>query len=397
MLSSCAGARARTANFGRTSRRELIDLTTKEILARPPDEVRAGAIAAIEQGINHSTDVIGIEPLRKAIARRLAMATGLIWRTDEVAVTAGAKPALFNAALAILNPGDEVLIPCPYWSTFASHVVLAGAKPIFVKLDARDDYRPRIERLEQTLTSATRAIVVNTPGNPTGAILDGELLRAIADFAVRNGLWIIFDECDSAFVFEPSRHHHILSVNPAARSCTLIVNSFSTSLALAGWRLGYVAGPQDVIAAVRAVQDQTMSSPNVITQHGVLAYLRCHDDHFEQAMRTSLGFNRAQGLDAFSRLMCTPLPVAQGGCSYYLDLSDLLAQVGQRNGICSAGDLARFLSEEAGVAVATGSEFGDHNGIRISYSVDPGVLRRGLERLIDALNDLMSSHQPGSH
>jgi len=392
-FSTSGTAKARVAaKAAAEAGRQIIDLSAGEIWCDPPEALRAGAIAAIERGINRYTDTIGIDELREAIAERLSTVTAKPWQADEVAVTAGGKQALFNAAMAILNPGDEVIIPAPYWSTFPAQVQLAGATPVFVETRA-NGYVPLIKDIRAAVTPATRAIIVNTPGNPTGAVFGRALLGGITELAIRRNLWIIFDECYGSFAYPPARHENIVSTLPQVRSRTLLVGSFSKSLALTGWRLGYLAGPAEVIAAARALQSHTTSNPNVIAQYAVLAHLKNDGGRFEQTLRARLSEARTRGLDILSRLAQVPRPLAQGGFYFYLDLSALLANKLQRGTFADADDIVRLLIERAGVAAVSGTAFGDPAGIRLSYGVPLEALERGLSAVVDALNHMSAGQR----
>ena len=385
--SGTAGARA-AAKAATAGGRQVFDLSAGEVICEPAGGAVAGAIAALERGENRYTDTIGIAPLREAIARRLSSETGQVWSADEVAVTAGAKQGLFNAVMAVLNPGDEVLIPVPYWTTFPAQVLLAGAQPMRVDTRA-NGYLPRIEDLRAALTPATRAIIINTPNNPTGAVYDRALLGDIAEFAIQARLWVVFDECYSSFVWEPLRHHNIVSVVPEVRSRTLVVNAFSKQLALTGWRLGYVAGPPAVIAAVKALQGHTTSNPNVIAQHGVLAHLLQEvDTGFERGLHHRLHQARSAGLEILAGLERELVPTAQGGFYFYLDLARLLAAKPRAGIIADADDVARVLLEEAGVAGVSGTAFGDPSGLRLSYGAPVEILLPALRRVVGALNGM---------
>lgn len=381
-------ARARAAaKAAAAGGRRVIDLSAGEIWCEPPGTVLAGAMAAIERGENRYTDTVGIPLLRESIAQRVSCDTGQVWSADEVAVTAGAKQALFNAAMVVLNPGDEVLIPAPYWTTFPAQVQIAGAKAVFVDTRA-DGYLPRIDNLRAAITSATRAIVVNTPNNPTGAVYDRTLLEGIAELAMRANLWVIFDECYSSFVHEPKHHESIASIAPEVRSRTLIVNAFSKQLALTGWRLGYLVGPKEVIAAVKTLQSHTTSNPNVIAQYAALAHLESGDRSFEAGLRSMLGAARTRGLEILSGLKDVAQPGARGGFYFYLDLSPIIARCDQDGSRIDIDEIARLLIEKGAVASVSGSAFGDPTGLRLSYGVPLDKLESGLTRLVETLNTL---------
>lgn len=388
LLNSSDTVAARTTLKAAASNgRELIDLTAEEIWSGLAPSARDGAIAAINLNLNRYTDTVGLIELRHALARRISAETAQPWSEAEIAVTNGAKQALFNAAMVLLNPGDEVLIPAPYWTTFPAQIVVAGATPVFIET-RYNNYVPRLTDLAAAVTSKTKAIVVNTPNNPTGVIYGRDTLAGIAQFAIDRHLWIIFDECYGAFAHAPHRHHSIVSVAPLARDRTLIVNSFSKSLALSGWRIGYLAGPKAVISATKALQSHTTSSPNVIAQHALLHYLERGDIYFQTLLQRQVGNARALGLSILSALRLVPQPAAQGGFYFYLDLTELQRQAKAKGRELDADDVVNALLTDAGVATVSGTVFGDPAGIRISYGVDLELLDKGLRRLTAGLNEL---------
>ncbi|MBB3458816.1 aspartate aminotransferase [Rhizobium sp. BK313] len=379
-----ASARAASAKG-----RDIIDLSAGEISANLPSTISEGAIDAIRRGINGYTDTIGMAELRQALAHKLSQETGQAYSFEEIAVTGGAKQALFNATLVLLDPGDQVIVPAPYWSTFAAQVLLAGAQPVSV--DTRENgYVPNIADIESALTPRTRAIVVNTPNNPTGAVYDDQTLVAIAELALAHDLWVIFDECYGAFTHQGRRHRSIVSLVPQIRSRTITVNSFSKSLAMTGWRIGYMAAPAAVVSAVKALQSHSTSNPNVIAQHAVLHHLQNGDREAEAILREQLTAARSLGLEILSKLKDVDLPAAEGGFYLYLDLSRLL---GSSNSVWAgktADDVAAALLEETGVVVVPGTVFGDPTGLRLSYGGLPDRLRAGCHRLVaflDTRND----------
>lgn len=382
--SGTAAARA-AAKAAADAGKEIIDLTAGEIWCDLAPAIRDGAIDAINKGINRYTDTVGMMELREALARKVSLDTGQIWKAEEVAVTSGAKQALFNAAMVLLNPGDEVIVPAPYWTTFPAQVLIAGGMPVFV--DTRSNgFIPRIADIRAAVTDRTRAIVINTPNNPTGSVYDVQTLVGIAELAIKRNLWIIFDECYGDFVHGHQTHHPIVSLVPDVRSRTLIVNAFSKSLALTGWRIGYLAGPKEVINAVKALQSHTTSNPNVIAQHAVLAHLQRTDGGYESRLRSQLASARQVGLNALSSLMRVPVPKAQGGFYFYLDLSDLLQPTLMNGAAVTADEVVNSLLSEAGVAAVSGTAFGDPAGLRLSYGIPPEKLETGLSRLVDVLN-----------
>jgi aspartate aminotransferase len=382
--SGTAAARA-AAKAAADSGKEIIDLTAGEIWGDLAPTIRHGAIAAINKGVNRYTDTVGLIELRQSLAQKVSLETGQVWQADEIAVTTGAKQALFNTAMVLLNPGDEVVIPAPYWTTFPAQVLIAGGTPVFV--DTRGNgYVPRVEDIAAAITSKTRAIVINTPSNPTGAVYDRDTLAGIAKLAIARNLWIIFDECYGAFVHSSEAHHPIVALVPDVRSRTIIINAFSKSLALTGWRIGYLAGPKEIINAVKALQSHTTSNPNVIAQYAVLAHLERGDGSYEAKLRGQLASARQRGLAALSSLARVPLPAAQGGFYFYLDLSDLVRPDLSQHAVKTADDVVNRLLAEAGVACVSGTAFGDPLGLRLSYGIPTEQLETGLWRLVAVLN-----------
>ncbi|UVO30488.1 pyridoxal phosphate-dependent aminotransferase [Bradyrhizobium arachidis] len=377
----------RTAATEGTARSEdIIDLTAGEIWSELAPSVREGAIAAINGNLNRYTDPIGLLELRRALACKVSAETAQPWSADEIAVTSGAKQALFNAALALLNPGDEVLIPAPYWTTFPAQIVLAGGRPVFVE-SRHNNFVPRLTDLAAAITSKTKAIVINTPNNPTGTVYDRDTLAGMAELATERNLWIIFDECYGAFAHPPHTHHSILSVAPQARVRILIVNSFSKSLALTGWRIGYLAGPKAIISAVKALQNQTTSNPNVIAQHALLYHLKSGDSAFELELQRHISAARALGISILSTLKQVSPPAAQGGLFFYLDLSGFQRRPTANGCEFHPDDISDALLMNAGVATVSGTAFGDSSGLRLSYGIDLESLGKGLRRLTTALNE----------
>ncbi|MGF6312551.1 aspartate aminotransferase [Bradyrhizobium sp. i1.8.4] len=386
LFKSSDTAAAWTAAKAAAARAEqIIDLTAEEIRSDLAPMVREGTIIAINRNVDHNTETGDPKELRHAIARNISTETSQPWSADEVAVTGGSKHALFNAAMVLLNPGDEVLIPVPHWTSFPAQILLAGGTPIFI--ETRDNnYVPKLSDLAAAVTSKTKAIVVNSPNNPTGTIYDRETLAEIAQLAIERDLWIVFDECYAAFAHAPHIHHPIVSVAPAARVRTLIVNSFSKSLALTGWRIGYLAGPRAVISAAQALQRDTTHNPNLIAQHALLHQLNCGDDAFQQKLQRQVGDARTLGLFILSTLRSIPQPAAQGGFHFYLDLKGWQRRTKGPGPEFNADDVVNVLLMDAGVATVSGTVFGDPAGVRLSYGVDLGSLDKGLRRLCATLN-----------
>lgn len=367
--------------------KDIIDLTGGEILSDLAPTVRDGAVDAIDRQISRSSDPVGLFELRRALARALSAETAQPWSADELVITNGARQALFNVAMVILNPGDEVLIPAPCGDTFPANVALAGGTPVFV--DTRHhNYIPRIADLAAAVTPKTKMILINTPNNPTGVIYGRETLADVAQFAADLNIWILFDESYRAFAHAPHTHCSIIAAAPQARERVLIVNSFSNSLALSGWRVGYLAGPSSVISVIGALQGHTTGGGNIIAQHALVRYLERGDIYYQALLQRHVANARALGLSILSSLKFVPAPPAQGGFHFYLDLTELQKRAKADGHELSADIIVNALLTNAGVATVSGTVFGDPSAVRVSYAIELGLLQRGLRRLTATLNGL---------
>ncbi|WFU85577.1 aminotransferase class I/II-fold pyridoxal phosphate-dependent enzyme [Bradyrhizobium sp. CIAT3101] len=246
--------------------------------------------------------------------------------------------------------------------------MVAGGTPLFIQT-RHNGYVPRLTNFTAAITSKTKAIVINTPNNPTGTVYDRDTLADIGQLAIDRNLWIIFDECYGAFTQTPHTHHPIVSVAPQARAWTLIVNSFSKSVAPTDWRVGYLAGPKAVISAVKALQGHTTSNSNVIAQQAVLRHLEAGDTAFQLQLQCRVANARALGLSILSALTSVPQPATQGGFYFYLDLTELQrrTKVGDRE--LNADDVVSALLIDANVATVSSTAFGDPAGVRLSYGI----------------------------
>lgn len=382
---ACARGDAKVAGIVRS---QIIDLAAGEVIIEPPLSVREGAIAAINVGGNRYADAIGLTTLRRAIAEKLSAETGIEWSREEIVITAGEKQALLDATLALIDPGDEVIIIRPCCPTFPSLVLLAGATPVFV--DARRPrYIPDITAIRNAVSPSTKAIMINSPNNPTGAVYDRTTLQKLADIATDAQLWIIFDECHSRFVFTGvGRHTSIVRAHPGVRSRTILVNAFSDGLAVTGCGLGYCAGPAEIVCAIRKLRRHATASPDAIAQHAILHHLQSSDGSFEQKMHQRLADARNIGLHILSDLRDIAPPRADGSLFFYLDLSRLVSALPADGPVRSTDDIARLLLEEAKVRSVAGGVFGDVTGLRLSFGAPPELLETGLKRIVKILNSL---------
>lgn len=353
---------------------DVISMSVGEPDFDTPDHVKAAAIAAIESGKTKYTAVNGIPELREAISAKFARENGLSYAPDAVTVTSGGKQALFNAFFALLNPGDEVLIPAPYWVSYPEMVALTGAVPVAVPTTPESGFLLDPEELEARVTPRTRMIVLNSPGNPTGAVFPPEVLRAVAAMAQKHNLVIVTDEMYEHLVYDAEQ----VSIGTFAPEHTLTINGASKAYAMTGWRIGYAGGPKGVIAAMNALQSQSTSNASSVSQYATLAALsdHAHTAAFVEMARVAYRERRDRivaGLNALG--LRTPTP--QGAFYVMADTTPLHAD---------ELEAARRILDDARVAVVPGTDFAAPGQVRLSYATSMANIEEVLRRIGGLLN-----------
>jgi aspartate aminotransferase len=353
---------------------DVVDLGAGEPdFASPPVAVEA-ARRALAEGFTKYTPSNGIPELRGALAARFRDTYGAPWQARDVVVTVGAKAALFELALALLDPSDEVVIPTPCWVSFPEQIRFAGAEPVEVPLEAGDGFRVRAEPLIEAMTDRTRAVLVNSPSNPTGGVIgEADLERLVAACAER-GVVLIADETYERFVYAGE---HASAARLAARhpETVVLVGSFSKTYAMTGWRIGYVFGPPEVIAAVGNVQSHATSNPTSFAMVGAVSALAEAEPDVERMIAT---YRKRRAfliprLNELPGVSCEP----PAGAFYAFPRVAGAYRDGCRGSIA----FAEALLEEAAVAVVPGEAFGDDDHVRISFACSTETLERGLERM----------------
>lgn len=359
---------------------DVVNFAAGELDIDTSPTVKSAAKAAIDAGHNIYTPTLGLPGLRKLVAELVSRQCGTPYQDTEVGVTAGAKQALFNAALVLVNPGDEVIIPQPYWVTFPSQVELAGGRPVFIDT-RRSGYRLLAADVERAVTAKTKAIVINTPNNPTGTIYDADELRRIADLALQHDFWIIFDECYASLVRSGHEHSNIVALRPEEKDRVVVVNSFSKSQALTGWRVGYVAAPAPVIKAMENLQGHTTSNPNSVAQYAVMAALREGMAPFIDAANRLLDERLRHALHIVHEMAGIKAAPAEGAFYLFLDIQSKLGKSFRGQQVKDVDALCELALAHANVAVVSGAAFGDPTGIRVSYAIKSEDVTKGLLRL----------------
>ena len=338
-----------------------------------PEHIKRAAIEALEAGFTKYTPNAGIPELRQAIADKLAADNGLNYRAGQVVVSNGAKHACYNAILATCQPGDEVIIPAPYWVSYPDMVRLVGAEPVIVPTSERNAWKMRPEDFENAMTPRTKMLIMNSPSNPTGSVYTREELEAIVNVAAEEDIYILSDEIYEKLVYDDAKHVSIGSLSKEAYDLTITVNGFSKSYAMTGWRLGYLAAPDAVVRAVDSIQSHTSSNPSSFSQYGALAALK-GDQQPLADMREEFDMRRNYMFDRISKISNVTAIKPKGAFYILVNISQL--------GLTSQNFADRLLSK-ANVAVVPGAAFGDDRTVRFSYATSLDVIKKGLDRFQD--------------
>ncbi len=368
---------------------EVIDFGAGEPDFDTPEHIKEAAIAALKQGKTKYTPVGGTAELKEAILTKLQRDNNLTYSMQEVTANCGGKHTLFNAFHALFGEGDEVLIPAPYWVSYSDMVILAGGRPKLLLTSEETGFKITAAQLQKAIGPQSKALLLNSPSNPTGAAYTEDELRQIAEVIERSNLLVISDDVYEKFLYDFPRCAHILALKPHLRDRVLVVNSLSKTYAMTGWRLGYAAGPREVISAIETLQSQSTSNPNSITQAAGVAALTGTQAPVgimakEFAKRRNYVVQRLRSIPGIS---CT-LP--EGAFYVFPRVSAYFGARWQDKTLTSAMDLSLYLLEEAKVALVAGEGFGSANHVRISYATSMQNLEQGLDQIEAALKRLGS-------
>ena len=338
-----------------------------------PEHIKQAAIAVLEAGFTKYTPSAGLPELRQAIAEKLEADNQLSYRPSQVVVSSGAKHSCYNAILATCQPGDEVLIPSPYWVSYPDMVRLAGAEPVIVQTTERNGWKMRASDFENAMTPRTKMLILNSPSNPSGAVYTREELEGIVEVAAEEDIYILSDEIYEKLVYDDTKHVSVGSLSKEAYDLTITVNGFSKAYAMTGWRLGYLAAPEAVAKAVDNIQSHSTSHPCSFAQKGALAALK-GDQQALADMRDEFAMRRDYMFDRITKIPNITAVKPQGAFYILVNISQL--------GLSSQNFADRLLSK-ANVAVVPGAAFGDDRTVRLSYATSIDVIKKGLDRFQD--------------
>ncbi len=366
---------------------DVIDFASGEPDFDTPEPVKAAAEAAIRAGFTKYTPSSGIDELRGAIADKLKAEQGLQYEKSQILVSCGAKHSLYNVAEALLEAGDELIIPVPFWVSYQDQTLLNDATPVLLKTEEREGYTISPDALEAAITPRTKAIIVNSPCNPTGATYDKQTLEGIAAAALRHDLLIISDEIYEKVLYDGAQHISIASLSPEVAARTVVINGVSKAYAMTGWRIGYAAGPKTLLTAMANIQSQSTSNPCSISQKAAVAALRLGNP-FTAVMVAEFDRRRRLMVDRLNNMPGITCRMPTGAFYAFPNVSGLLSKRWKDQPIGSAANLATILLNEAQVALVPGEPFGSDIHIRLSYATSMEAIERGLSRIEAAIRRL---------
>jgi len=367
---------------------DVLDLSVGEPDFATPQNVKAAGKRAIDENRTKYTPSPGLPDLRKAIAEKLRGDNGVEYAPDEIIVSSGAKQSLYNAFMAILNEGDEVVVPAPYWVSYLPQVMLAGGRPVVFEMREEDGFKLTLEALKAAITPRTKAVIINSPSNPTGAAYSRQELDALCATAVMEGLLIVADEIYEKLVYDGFKFTSVASLGEALKERTILINGVSKSHSMTGWRLGYAAGPREIVSAMNKVQSHSTSNASSISQIAAIEALRGPQ---AEVARMVAEFEKRRNyiLGELKRIPGLSLVEPKGAfyvfpnCSAYYGK----APAGGKT-ITGSVALGEFLMDVAHVAVVPGAAFGNDRCIRLSYATSMEDLKKAARRVAEAFAGL---------
>lgn len=365
---------------------KVISFSVGEPDFNTPDPIKAAAIEAINKNFTHYTPAGGTADLRKAIAARVSADQGLPYAVGQVTVTAGAKEALYLAFQALCDEGDEAIIPAPYWVSYIEQAKLAGATPITPRATEATGFKITPEQLRESLSERTRVIVLNSPSNPTGAVYSAQELRALADVIAKTEAIVIADEIYDAISYVD--YARWLRVAPELADRTLIVNGAAKAYAMTGWRVGYVAGPQPIIDAIKSIQSHTSTHTASIAQYAALAAYTPNEEIEGTVRSMAAEFHKRRDLiiDLLSEIPGVTCSVPDGAFYVFPNVSNLLGRPLKNGTVCNTSEeLNNYLLDQAHIACVSGESFGAPGYIRLSYATSEDEIVEGMRRFRDSL------------
>ncbi len=344
-----------------------------------PENIRKEAIRAIEEGLTRYTPASGIMELKKAVCDKFKRDNNLEYEPENIVISNGAKHSIFNALMAILNPGDEVIIGVPYWVSYPELVKIAGGNPVYINTVEENEFKFTVKDLERVKTNNTKAIILNSPSNPTGSIYSREELEEIAKWAVENKVFVISDEIYEKLVYD-DEHVSIASLNDAIKNLTIVINGMSKAYSMTGWRIGFLAANKEIAKVISNIQSHTTSNPCSISQYASVVGLN-EDQSAVEEMRKQFKKRRDYMVEVINSIDGLSCRKPKGAFYIMVNIKELKGKVIKGVKINSSLDLAKVLLDEGKVAVIPGIGFGDDDYFRLSYATSMENIEEGLRRI----------------
>ena len=366
---------------------DIVDFSVGEPDFPTPEAIKKAGIRAIEENFTKYVANDGIADLKTAIIGKLKKDNGLDYKKDEIIVSPGAKSCLMNAATALLEESDEVLIPTPCWVSYPDQVKLTGADPVFIPTKEENGFLLDPKDLERAITQRTKALVLNYPSNPTGALYSGEQLKEIAGICVEKNIWVVSDEIYEKLVYDGRKFVSIASFGDKIKSRTIVINGFSKAYAMTGWRLGYAAGPKEVISACSKIQSHNTSNATSFVQKAAVVALTSCGAEVEK-MRAEFEKRRNMIVGLLQKI--DGVTVSNPGGAFYV-MPNISRYLGKKHGgdtLKSTYDLSYYLLNEAHTAVIPGEAFMSPSHIRLSFATSTERIEEGVRRIGEALGKL---------
>ena len=364
---------------------DVISLSAGEPDFATPDNIKNKAIEALSKNFTHYTVVSGIPELKEEIVKKFKRESGVSYTLDEVIVSTGAKQALYNAIFALIGPGNEVIIPTPYWVSYRDQVIMAEGTPVFLDTNEKDGFQFSVDDVVSKITPNTKAILLNSPNNPTGVIYDEEIIKDLIELALKHDFYIISDEIYEKISYEGINVKSIVSLNSEIKEEVVIINGFSKAYAMTGWRLGYAVGPKPIIKAMNKIQGQVTSCPNSITQWaGVEALSGPQDAVF--SMRDEFEIRRNFVMERIDSIPNVSYVKPKGAFYIFLNISPYFGKRYKDYIIEDSLSMSEYLLNQVKIALVPGSAFGKEGYLRLSYATDRDTLSSALDRLEEGLS-----------
>lgn len=352
-----------------------------------PENINEAAIAAIKSGFTKYTPASGIAELKEAVSRKFEEFNGLHYGTDQIVISNGGKHSLTNIFQAIMNPGDEVIIPAPYWLTYPEIVKLCDGVPVYVYGTKDFGYKVTARQIENVVTDKTKAVILNTPNNPTGMVYSEGELRAIADVAVKKDIYVVADEMYENLIYGDKKHVSIASLGEEIYKRTITCSGLSKSYSMTGWRIGYTGSSVEIAKLMGSIQSHQTSNPNSIAQKAALEALRGPQDAVT-AMREEFDQRRKYMYERVSQMPLVDALEPEGAFYTFVDFTDVLEKSYKGVRIGTASRVAEILIEDYKVAVVPCQDFGFDNFVRLSYAISMEDIKKGLDRIEEFVSSL---------